>query len=70
VKERLDLDRPTFECTQVPVDERVQSSAYVLPCLADPDLFGVDDASALAQDALNLVVSQLDIERRFANTRP
>jgi hypothetical protein len=70
VKERLDLDRPAFDRTQVPVDERIQSSAYVLSCLTDPDLFSVDDASALAQDALNPIVFQLNIERRFTNTRP
>jgi hypothetical protein len=48
VKERLDLDRPALDYTHVSVDERVESSAHVLPRLADADMFVVDDASTLA----------------------
>ena len=70
MKERLDLDRPALDRTHVSVDEREQSSANVPPRLADSDLLGFDDASALAQDALYSFVPQLDVERRFANTRP
>ena len=70
MKERLDLDRPAFDRTHISVDESVQSSVHVPPRLANSDLFGVNDASALAQDALYTFVPQLDVERRFANTRP
>ena len=70
MKERLDLDRPALNRTHVPIDERVQSSANVLPCPADSDLFIVDNASALAEDTLYPLVPQSYVERGFANTRP
>jgi hypothetical protein len=70
VKERLDLDRPALDRTHISVDEREQSSVNVLPRLANSNHFSVNDASALAQDALYFFVPQLDVERRFANTRP
>lgn len=69
MKEWLDLDRTAFDCTHVSIHERVEPSAYVLPRLADPELFDFDDASALAKSALHPFVPQLDVERRFANTR-
>jgi hypothetical protein len=70
VKERLDLNRTALDCTHVSVDEREQSSANVPSRLADSDLLGFDNASALAQGALYLFVSQADVEGGFANTWP
>ena len=70
MKERLDLDRPAFDRTHISVDEGVQSSVHVLPRLANSDHFNANDASTLAQDASYPFVPQLDVERRFADTRP
>lgn len=51
--ERFDLDGTTLNGAEIAIDERVQFSLDILSSSADSDLIRVENASALAQDALN-----------------
>jgi hypothetical protein len=53
VVERFDLDGTTLNGAEIAIDERVQFSLDILSSSADSDLIRVENASALAQDALN-----------------
>jgi len=53
VEERLDLDWATLNCAEIAVDKRVQHSLDILSGSADTQLACVENASALAQGALN-----------------
>ena len=68
MEEGFDFYRAALNSAQVSVDEREELPLDVPPSPADPNLFVVEDTSALAENTLCPFAAQFHVESGFANT--